>query len=89
MRGPVGGGVLRLEVPRPSRHTGTPSLQWKRVWLGFRALSDPQVRFTWKTLLLSIVSKPARETKLYYVVTSQCANREEPVLLCIGVYPTS
>lgn len=49
----------------------------------------PQVRFTWKTLLLSVVSKPACETKLYYVVTSQCANREEPVLPGIGVCPTS
>lgn len=65
-----GVGVLRKEAPRPSPHTYTPSLQWKRVQLGFRELPDPCVRFTWETWLLSIASMPACETKLYYAVTS-------------------
>lgn len=65
-----GVGVLRKEAPRLSPHTYTPSLQWKRVQLGFRELPDPCVRFTWETWLLSIASMPACETKLYYAVTS-------------------
>lgn len=65
-----GVGVLRKEPPRLSPHTYTPSLQWKRVQLGFRELPDPCVRFTWETWLLSIASMPACETKLYYAVTS-------------------
>lgn len=81
--------MLRKETLRPNPHTYTPSLQWKRVVLGFRELPDPCARSTWETLLLSLASKPACETELYYAVTSPSARmgKSRRLLLSIGVCP--
>lgn len=70
-------GVLGEWVEARGSATGSlhvhPLPPGKRVLLGFRALPDPRARLTWETLLLSVASKPACETKLYCAVTSRSA----------------